>query len=130
MKYEYRVSGVCVHPTFFVVRDKQKTTPFREWSFEYQSRLGERDIGSCRTLLALSHFKSDSITNLEFVVGNTYELLGVEEEILLHTVAGDESKSTWCERFDSSVHSFASVLLFERNPTTFPLALIAKGIVA
>ena len=70
------------------------------------------------------------LADLELIVGHTYELLGVEEKILLHTIAGDESKSTFRERFDSSGHSFTSWLLFERNPTTFPLALIAMGIVA
>lgn len=128
MSIECRVS-VCIR-LFLLSKDKQKTTPFREWSFAHQSRLGEGYVGGRRTLLALRDLEGDGIADLELIVGHTYELLGVEEKILLHTFAGDESKSTFRERFDSSGHSFTSWLLFERNPTTFPLALIAKGIVA
>ena len=113
MSIECRVS-VCIR-LFLLSKDKQKTTPFREWSFERQSRLGERDIGGRRTLRSIGDLEGDGIADLELIVGDTYELLGVEEEILLHAIAGDEPESTFRERFDSSGHSVCFLATFREK---------------
>lgn len=115
MKYGYRVSGVCVHPTFLLSGTNKRPLPFESGFLLYQSRLGERDIGGRRTLRSVGDLEGDGIADLELIVGDTYELLGVEEEILLHAIAGDEPESTFCERFDSSSHSVCFLATFSRE---------------
>lgn len=113
MSIECRVS-VCIR-LFLLSGTNKKPLPFESGFLLYQSRLGERDIGGRRTLRSVGDLEGDGIADLELIVGDTYELLGVEEEILLHAIAGDEPESTFCERFDSSSHSVCFLATFSRE---------------
>lgn len=62
-------------------------------------------FGSSRTLGALSYLEGNIIANVELVESDTRKLILVEKEVLLLSLARDESESFVRERFDCSVHS-------------------------
>jgi len=66
-------------------------------------RLGDAgDLDRVRPLRAVSDFESQLVTFAEFVEGNSDELVRVEEEILLLTLARDKPETLVGETGDSS----------------------------
>jgi len=65
---------------------------------------GQLYVLGVRTLVALGNLECDAVANIEFIEGNTDEVVGVEEKIFLLALDGDESKSFFGLGLDSPVH--------------------------
>lgn len=67
-------------------------------------KLGARYVGSRWAFFTVNNFKGNGIANLEFFKGHALQFLGMKEEVFRFALAGDESKTPFCQRFDSSLH--------------------------
>lgn len=86
---------------------KKKTARFPGGFLKSEvNRLGALYVDCAWALLGLFDLEADHFAFAEVVEGNSNETGGVEEDILVTTLWGDETESLVCQTLDCTCHSF------------------------